>query len=267
VPYVQVKGIKLFYEDFGEGTPILFVHGWTSSSWIWFNQVEYFKKSYRVIALDLKGHGDSEKPKAQYLMTDFAAELEEFASKILHEEKFILVGLSMGGMIVLTYASTPQFSSRLKALVPCGTSYKMENPVLSQMVKQLTEGVIQYDRSMREMMTKLAHYSQFARKNREIIQKEVGEALKCPDYVAIACMDAFVNHYNIEKDLHYISVPTLFLAGDKDEMIDPVSSDVMCSLIPNATLKLIGPKVGHCLQLERPMEFNKILEEFIKSAV
>ncbi|HUY01412.1 MAG TPA: alpha/beta hydrolase, partial [Candidatus Deferrimicrobium sp.] len=153
MPYVQVKGIKLFYEDFGEGTPILFVHGWTSSSWIWFNQVEYFKKNYRVVTLDLKGHGNSEKPKAEYLMTEFAAELDEFASKILQEEKFILVGLSMGGMIVLTYASTLRFSSRLKALVPCGTSYKIENPALSQMVEQLKQGIIQFNRPMREMLT------------------------------------------------------------------------------------------------------------------
>lgn len=263
MPFTQVKDAKIYYEDHGKGLPIVFVHGWTSSSWKWFNQVEYFKKNYRVITLDLKGHGNSEKPHSAYLVSDFVKELDQFVSQILGEERFVLVGMSMGGMIVLSYAI--QFSSKLIALVPCSTSFTMENPVLSRMVEQLKQGSLKFDRSLREMLIKLGHSGEFARKNKELLRKELEGSSQCPDYVAIACMDAFVNKFNIEKDLPSIQVPTLLLAGEKDEMIDPKQSEKMVSLIPHASLQLMGPKVGHCIQLERPDEFNRILEAFIES--
>ena len=266
MPYFQLeKNLNLYYEDKGEGVPILFVHGWTSNNWMWFNQVDYFAERYRVITIDLKGHGASDKPEAEYLMKDFALELDRFVSNVIGKEKFVLVGHSMGGMIVLTYAVNRQRAAKLKALVPCGTTFKMGNPILSRFVDQLKQGILKYNQATLGMMSKLAYNGKFAREHKEIIQRNTEEGLKCPDYVGIACMDAFVNKYDIEKDLPSISVPTLILAGDKDAMVSPDNSERMQSLIPNASLKIIGPQVGHCLQIERPLEFNTAIDEFIQS--
>lgn len=264
MPFVKVNNSNLYFEDQGEGTPIVFVHGWTSSHWKWYNQVEYFKINYRVITLDLKGHGQSAKPHADYRISEFADELFEFLTQVLQGEKFILVGLSMGGMIVLTYASNPQYASNLLALIPCGTSYTMENPILSQLVQKLQIGELQFDRALREMLTKLGHDSKFARKNRELVQQEVEVSMQCPDHVAIACLDSFVNHYNIREDLRAIAAPTLLIAGEKDEMINPEISQTMLSLISEARLKIIGPNVGHCVHLEAPEEFNRTIEGFME---
>jgi len=266
MPYFQLeKNVKLYYEDRGEGIPILFVHGWTSNNWMWFNQVDYFTEKYRVITIDLKGHGASDKPKAEYLMKDFASELDIFVSKVIGKEKFVLVGHSMGGMIVLTYAVNKQYATKLKALILCGTTYKMGNPVLSQIVNKFKEGILKYDRATGEIISKLAYFRKFAQEHKEIIQRNTEEGLKCPDYVAIATLDAFVNKYDIEKKLPSISIPTLILVGDRDAMILPDNSGRMQLLIQNSSLKTIGPQVGHCLQIERPTEFNTDIDDFIQS--
>ncbi len=265
MPFAQLKNVKLYYEEKGKGQTIIFIHGYTSNSWMWFNQMNYFSKKYRAIALDLKGHGASDKPKGNYLISEFATEVDEFVTQVLGNEKFVLVGHSMGGMIVLTYATKPQYAARLKALVPCGTTFKLGNPILSKIVGQLREGIIKNDESFREMMAKLGYNGKFVRMNRDLLKKTVEEALKCPDYVALSCLDSFVNKYNIEKDLPSISVPTLILTGDKDAMVSPEYAEQMRSLIPNSTVEIISPQVGHCLQVERPTEFNQTLEKFIKS--
>jgi len=265
MPFAKVDNIKMYYEEHGMGFPVVFVHGWTSNNWIWFNQVEYFKDKFRVITPDLKGHGNSDKPKAEYLMRDFAAELNEFINQILGEEEYVLIGHSMGGMVALSYAINPKYTANLMGLVPCGTSFTIENPVLSQMVQQLKTGEVKYDLKLGEMLSKLAFHGKFARKHKDLVQRNVEEGLRCPDYVAIACMDAFVNKYNIESDLSNISVPTLLLTGDKDSMVDAISSKKMETLIPSVTLDVIGPNVGHNHQIEHPEEYNRILEAFIDS--
>ncbi len=263
--YAQVNGVKIYFEEHGKGFPLIFVHGWTSNNWIWFNQVKYFKDKFRVITLDLKGHGDSDKPKSEYLMSDFAKELYDFINQLLGEEDYVLIGHSMGGMVVLTYAINPKYTANLMGLIPCGTSFTMENPVLSQMVEQLKTGEVKYDRKLGEVLSKLAFNGKFARKHKDLVQRNIEEGLRCPDHVAIACMDAFVNKYNIESDLANISVPTLLLTGDKDSMVDGTSSEKMLTLISNATLDAIGPNVGHNLQIEQPEKYNRILEAFIDS--
>ncbi|MHA1265827.1 MAG: alpha/beta fold hydrolase [Candidatus Helarchaeota archaeon] len=265
MPYISLDHAKLYYEEYGSGFPIIFIHGWTSNHWIWFNQVEYFQDKFHIITPDLKGHGASDKPEAGYLMTDFAADLNQFIHELLDAEDYCLIGHSMGGMVVLTYATISAFTSHLLGLVPCGTTHTMANPVLSQMVQQLKDGELVYNRKLGEMLSKLAFHGKFARQHKDLVQRNVEEGLKCPAYVAIACMDAFVNHYNIEKELPCISAPTLILTGDKDAMVDPISSEKMLSLIPNSSIHVIGPNVGHNLQLERPDEYNRILEAFIDS--
>ena len=266
MPFLKInKDVKLFYTISGQGLPLIFLHGWTSNHWMWIEQEKYFSKNYQVIIPDLKGHGESDKPKANYLMAEFAAELNQFINTLLGSKNYILIGHSMGGMIALSYAINPKYTANLKALVPCSTTYKMSNPVLSQLVDKLKQGILKYDYSLQEMMSKLAYYGKFAREHRDIIKKNAEEGMKCPAHVAIACLDAFVNKYNIEKNLSAIKVPTLIMTGDKDSMIDPINSETMQTLIPKITMKVLGPNAGHCIQLEKIEEFNQTLESFIKT--
>ena len=127
MPYVKLKdGNRLWYEEKGKGMPIVFIHGWLGLSWHFSNQIDYFSKAYRVFVFDHKGHGKSDRPEdAAYTLPEFAEELNQALDKLIGDQKFVLIGHSMGGFISLIYATTPNFKKRLKGLVLMSTAPKL----------------------------------------------------------------------------------------------------------------------------------------------
>ena len=98
MPYFNNDDCQLHYEDYGHGAPVLLVHGLGSSTRDWEYQVPELARHYRVIALDVRGHGRSDKPRERYSIQGFA---EDVAALIEHLQlaQVHLVGISMGGMI------------------------------------------------------------------------------------------------------------------------------------------------------------------------
>lgn len=96
---------KLFLTDAGTGENLMFLHGWTADSndWIW--QLPYFESKYQVIAVDLRGHGRSEiMPSGSYKPEDYVRDIESLITTRYPNQKFILVGHSMGGQIAARLA-------------------------------------------------------------------------------------------------------------------------------------------------------------------
>ena len=102
--FIKIDGINLYYNDYGKKgqVPFIFIHGWISSSEFWRNQVKKLKDKRRIIILDLRGHGQSDKPREEYSIKKFSEDLDSFMDK-LGFAKAILVGHSMGGMIALQF--------------------------------------------------------------------------------------------------------------------------------------------------------------------
>jgi len=131
--YVEVGGLRLHYQDFGTaGRPVvLCLHGGAAHGH-WFDYVAPgLTPDHHVLALDQRGHGDSEwaKPPA-YAYTDYAADLDKVAAK-LDLRDFVLIGHSMGGMVALVYAAT--YPGRMKKLVVVDTSINLSEERLSAM--------------------------------------------------------------------------------------------------------------------------------------
>jgi non-heme chloroperoxidase len=95
-------GVELFYEDVGSGKPLVLVHGWAQSHRSFRHQVEHFAKFMRVINLDLRGHGDSEKPKFGYRISRLAKDLDELLTS-LNLTDITLLGWSMGCSVIWSY--------------------------------------------------------------------------------------------------------------------------------------------------------------------
>ncbi|MHA1270542.1 MAG: alpha/beta fold hydrolase [Candidatus Helarchaeota archaeon] len=266
MPFVKIKNnIKLYYEDSGDGVPpLFFIHGWTANSWVWKNQKEYFSSRYKVILIDLKGHGKSDKKPGNYTIPEYASEVYEAITRIVPNEKVVLIGHSMGGMITLYCATDVEFSKKLKGIVLMSTSSrKLSSAKL--LLNDIKSGNVSLDDpKMIEEIAKTGFYSKFIRQNKDVLKLNIEEAKKCPKEVALASMEYFVTEYDVSDKLSQISVPTLIMAGDKDLQISNNEAQFMIEKIPNAKFEIVGPKAGHMIQYEKPEVVNKLIEEFIK---
>jgi pimeloyl-ACP methyl ester carboxylesterase len=102
---VQHDGVKLAYQDEGRGDPpLLLVHCWTCDHTFFAPQVAHFRRAHRIVAVDLRGHGESDKPRQDYTVAGFAEDLAWLCGQ-LGLEKPIVVGHSMGGNVALELAA------------------------------------------------------------------------------------------------------------------------------------------------------------------
>ena len=102
--YLQLNGCNLHYTDQGEGDPVLLIHGLGSSGRDWEYQLPALLPQYRVLTLDMRGHGKSDKPSRGYSVKGFAADCLAFI-KHMQLTKPHIVGISMGGMIAFQLAT------------------------------------------------------------------------------------------------------------------------------------------------------------------
>jgi pimeloyl-ACP methyl ester carboxylesterase len=268
MPYIELeKGYKIHYIEKGKGKNLVFIHGFLGSSWLFEAQVDYFSKNFHTIAIDHLGHGKSDKPESEsYELTDLAQYLDETLSKIVGDEKIILVGHSMGGMISLLYATSSNLSRRLDGLILMATAPKLNNPGLVQYITDLKSGAMSLkDRDTIETIFIGLCFQRKARKEQtELIKEFVDLTLQNEEYVGLRTMESIVNNFNVEDKLKDINIPTLILTGDKDIFILPEESKSMNQKIPNSTLAILTPKIGHMIQYEATDEYNKALETFLK---
>ena len=103
MPTASIGDLKLYYEECGDGAPLLFIHGLGSSTRDWERQVPVFSGRYRVVTLDLRGHGRSDKPPGPYIISLFAQEVADLM-KSLDLGPAHVVGLSLGGFVAAQLA-------------------------------------------------------------------------------------------------------------------------------------------------------------------
>ena len=98
MPLKPVNNINMYYEVLGHGEPLLFIHGLGSSTRDWENQIDFFSKNYQVILVDVRGHGQTDKPPGSYSISMFANDIAGLLDQ-LELPSVHVVGISMGGMI------------------------------------------------------------------------------------------------------------------------------------------------------------------------
>ena len=269
MPYVKLKDDnRLWYEEKGRGMPIVFLHGWLGSSFCFSNQIDYFSKNHRVFVFEHKGHGKSDRPKdASYTLPEYAEELNQALDKLIGSEKFVLIGHSMGGMISLVYATTPDFKKELKGLILMSTAPKFENPGVQEYINLIKRGEMSLEptpENVNSILVPLCFNPKYIQTHEETIKKFVEEKLKNSEYVALKTLIDFVDHYNVEDKLGTIEVPTLILVGDEDIMVPTENSRSMHRKIKNSELIIFSPNIGHYIQFEALEEYNNTVEDFLK---
>lgn len=125
MPFANINGERLFYTDEGSGTPLLLVHGFTCDSQDWMYQQPAFAGKYRVIAVDLRGHGHSSAPETGYTPGQFASDLAELCQS-LDTGPVVVMGHSLGGAAGVALAVT--HPALVRALVQVDAAYGGDDP-------------------------------------------------------------------------------------------------------------------------------------------
>ncbi|MFN8490792.1 MAG: alpha/beta hydrolase [Caldilineaceae bacterium] len=235
----QINGIALSYCMLGTGLPLLLLHGGLGNADYWSNQLPVFAETYKVIAIDSRGHGRStftEEPISYRLMaTDVIALLDT-----LGIERMDVVGWSDGGMIGFELAL--HHPARLHKLIAYGANY---NPA-----------------GLRADISTNEKFNQYIAKAAADYQQVAADPLRWDAFLEnIGKMWATEPNYT-PAQLATITTPTLILDGEEEECIDINHTKEMARLIPTAKLSLMAG-VGHFAPWEQPQAFNQIVLDFL----
>ena len=257
MPKIRVRDIEMHYEETGQGTPLLLIHGLGSSARDWERQVPFFSKEYRVITFDVRGHGQTDKPGGPYSVKLFAEDTAEFM-KAIGVESAHIVGISMGGMIAFQLAVTAP--ERIKSLVIANTGSELIVRSFRDFLQVMQRKLIVRLLGMRKMGEVLSKRL-FPDPDFEDIRKVFVERWAENDPRAYRDSMQGLLGWSVTEQLDFIQCPTLILSADHDYTSVEIKQAIVAKM-PHAKLVVI-PKSRHAVPVERPEEFNRIVGEFL----
>jgi len=242
---------KLSYIDSGQGTPLVFLHGFCGSKDYWQDLLPLLETKRRVIALDLRGHGDTEPNGKEYEIEDLTRDVHQLTEK-LGLTDFYLLGHSLGGYITLAYAETYPDKLAGFSLIH-STAYPDD--------EKGKEGRLQAIQSIKEngvknfvegLVPKL-----FADKDNTGVEKAIQIGLKTSASGAVGALGAMRSRKDRNEVLKQAKVPVLLIAGGKDEVVSNEKTfSVQGPMIKEVVLK----ESGHMGMFE---ETEKLAEEIL----
>lgn len=259
--YLSVAdGIKIFYIDAGkrDGTPMVFVHGWTANLYRWAYQFMEFGKEYRIIAFDLRGHGRSTKTLRGLDIKTAAEDLKKLVDH-LKLDKFILFGHSMGGMIALFFAI--RYPDMVQKLIICSSAAR---PTLMKGMSILQDLFQFFTLALIHLLIGYPFRVWLSVRSFNDSPETTPEAhfhdWRPPNLVAVKYL-INVTRVNLIPYLYRITAPTLFIFGKRDTTIRPRLRATVGG-VPNHKIVFIDAK--HDVMIEAREEFNKVVREFIE---
>ena len=252
------KNTKIAYSEQGKGTAVVLLHGFLENQSMWDAFVPEFSKKYRVITIDLLGHGQTECLGYVHSMEDQA----DMVHHVLHElkiRKAILVGHSMGGYVALAFAEL--YPDTMKGLVLLNSTSRADSDERKRNRDRAIVAVKQnYSAFVRMSIANL-----FSEDNRERLAEQIErvklEALKTPLQGVVAALEGMKIRNDREVILHFAPYPILLILGKKDGVL--IYGDNL-EQIDGTKVQLKSFADGHMSHLENKKQLMKVLLEFFK---
>ena len=278
MPFLKIEGqetVSLYFEDYGQGNPVVLIHGWPLSHRMWEYQVRpLVQAGYRVISYDRRGFGDSDKPWDGYNYDTLSADLQALMGA-LELNNATLVGFSMGGGEVARYFG--QFGSERvgKAVfVSAVTPFMLktdDNPtgvdksVFDEFKQNIKEDRIGFLEDFNKLFV---NHDKGVPGGKPVSDAALGYNLSIASYASpegtLECVTAF-GETDFRQDMAKIDVPTMFVHGDADQIVPlEVSAQEAHKLVSGSRLEVVqgGP---HGLVMTHTEKFNQLLLEFLRS--
>jgi pimeloyl-ACP methyl ester carboxylesterase len=268
---VQIKGHTIFYIVKGEGKPLILIHGYGAGMWVWEKQIDFLSQFYRVYALDLIGHGFSDRPKIPYTPEAYIHFFMDFMDGV-GIEKAILIGNSMGGGIA--WAMAVLFPERVERLV-------LINCVPPDVLGQVRNDSFRTLVAIKDIP--FLPYLVIASRNKRSIKWILQE---CVSHIKLITPEILDRQYQISKIrgttwviystfknakeapklkdyLSRIYQPTLLLWGERDLIFPPSVGEDLHRAIKGSKFQIIE-KSGHIPMWETPEEVNQAMLSFLR---
>ena len=251
--YAKLDGARIHYKSYGTGREaLIFVHGWTCDMTFWSGQVPDFEKRTRVIAIDLPGHGQSDKPELAYTMDLFARAVES-VMRDAGVERAVLVGHSMGTPVIREfYRKYPQKTLGLVIV---------DGPLRPFGDKKMMEGFIAPLRgpNYKEAAGKFVDGMMGPQVSPALRERIKTSMLGTPQSVAISAMEGMADESIWKQDK--INVPVLAILA-KSPFWPADTEQFYRSIAPKLEFQM-WEGVSHFLMMEKPKEFNEAVAAFL----
>ena len=251
-----VFGQTIKYYDVGSGPPLLLIHGIGGDADEWAFCFEVLGKTHRVIALDLLGFGRSDKPRIEYTISKFVEGVEGFLQQ-LNIGRVSVLGESLGGWIAASFAlKFPRVVDRLILVDAAGVWGDIQELPIDVRVStrahlQEVFRLVFHDKRMAsELLVDLAYQQHLERGDGPTIDS----VLRSQES----------GRERLDEVIGKLSMPTLIVWGEQDEMIPVSVGQRLQRMIPGSRLEVI-PECGHVPALEKPSEFTRCLLDFLNS--
>ncbi len=247
------NGIELAYAERGEGgVPMVFIHGWSASKWAMHRQYLCFSQNNRAIALDLRGHGDSDKPRHEYTVESFSDDLA-WTIEQLGLDRPLIVGHSLGAYVSLDFAA--KYGERTRGIVLLDPPPFAPPAVLSEIFGPLADAL---DQSVEPARSDFNAQWFLPKANPELKREILCQLARGDEYVT-ANSWRNMTRFDPVAAAKQVTVPVMNIAAQPGFTTAP---DVE-SLMPQAVFaRTVG--AGHNLQLEVPDQVNSMIRNFVR---
>jgi pimeloyl-ACP methyl ester carboxylesterase len=263
-----VRGAQVNYVELGEGSPVVFIHGLSGCWQNWLENIPFFAREHRVIAMDLPGFGSSELPNEEISIPGYGRFVDAFLDGI-GVERAAIIGNSMGGFIAAeTAIAVPHRIERLVLVSAAGgylptrtadrlgiAAFRFSAPLTPAVLARRT-ALMKRPRLRASLLLSVVRHP--SRISPELVWEVTSGAGKPGFLSALAAL----GKYDFRDRLPTIADPTLIVWGRDDRIVSVKGADVYERLIPGSR-KVIFENTGHVPMLERPARFNRLVEEFL----
>ena len=262
MPKTRINNIDITYDDTGSGPAVVLIHGYPFNRSMWAEQVSALADSYRVVTLDLRGHGESESSTGASTMKLMAQDVAALMDE-LQIDRAVIGGLSMGGYVTLAFYQL--FAERVEKLLLADTRAQADTEeakaTRGDQVQQIqADGMTGI---VTAMLPKLLS-PETVSKQPEIVKRVRDMMMHTSPEGAIGALRGMAEREDQTERLSQINVPALIVVGKEDPITPVADSQKMHERIAGSELVIIE-NASHVSNIEQSEQFNRALREFLSS--
>ncbi|MEI2689174.1 MAG: alpha/beta hydrolase [Anaerolineae bacterium] len=250
--------VDLAYGEAGQGPPLVLLHGLGSSRNDWLMQLLVLIPRYRVVAVDLRGHGLSPKPPGPYHMELLTADVARLLARIDAQPAHV-IGLSLGGAVAQQLAV--DWPDQVRSLILINTAAHLLSSGRRERLMGLRRMVGVYLGDMDSVAQAVAQRL-FPRPDQMAWRRETAQRIAANDLRAYRAALWAIVRFDLRDRLGEIRCPTLVVAGDQDSTVSLASKRLLAERIPDSRLEIIANS-GHATPIDQPEAFNRVMLRFL----